>query len=79
VDRYSERRPSFSMSANPARSEVGDVSEHPVFQHCPRCGSMDVPTLVVRGSDPSREGVTLRCRDCGDEWSVQRAQQLRAS
>ena len=48
------------------------MNEHPPFQHCPRCGSRDVPTLVVRGSGPSGNGVTLRCRDCGDEWSNER-------
>jgi uncharacterized Zn finger protein len=55
------------------------MSEHPVFQHCPRCGSMDVPTLVVRGSGPTGNSVTLRCRDCGDEWSIERTQEQRAS
>ena len=51
------------------------MSEYPVSQDCPRCGSTDVPTLVVRG--PSENGVTLRCRDCGDEWSIERAEELR--
>jgi uncharacterized Zn finger protein len=41
---------------------------------CPSCGSADTPKLTVRGSgaDASdvEHGVTLRCRTCHNEWSV---------
>jgi len=44
------------------------MSEHAVVQDCPQCGSMEVPTLIVRGEPDER--VSLRCHDCGTEWST---------
>ncbi len=41
---------------------------------CPKCGSADVPRLIVRGGGPSgvtmtEAGVKLQCRSCRNEWS----------
>jgi formate dehydrogenase maturation protein FdhE len=48
-------------------------------RHCPACGSVEVPTLIVRGSGSAADGVSLRCRACDREWSETRADRLRAS
>ena len=53
------------------------MSEHAVVQECPRCGSVEVPTLIVRG-EPD-DGVSLRCHDCGSECSTEPSSRLRAS
>jgi formate dehydrogenase maturation protein FdhE len=53
------------------------MSEHAVIRHCPHCGSVEVPTLIVRG-EPDGE-VSLRCHDCGCEWSPEPSSELSAS
>jgi formate dehydrogenase maturation protein FdhE len=45
---------------------------------CPHCGSVDTPTLVVRGSGLGETGLFLKCRDCRSEWADHRSD-LRAS
>jgi predicted RNA-binding Zn-ribbon protein involved in translation (DUF1610 family) len=37
------------------------------FFRCPDCGSVETPTLVVRGSGLRNTGLTLKCRECGSE------------
>jgi uncharacterized Zn finger protein len=55
------------------------MSQRGVVQPCPQCGSLEVPTLVVRGSNGPEGGVSLRCRDCGAEWTNEGTDQVRAS
>ena len=45
---------------------------------CPRCGSVDTPKLVVRGTGLQGDGLFLRCRTCESEWADTRSD-LRAS
>jgi len=46
---------------------------------CPRCGSVDVPKLIVRGSENTKGGLSLQCRVCGCEWSDEATDRLQAS
>jgi formate dehydrogenase maturation protein FdhE len=53
------------------------MSEHAMVQLCPHCGSVEIPTLIVRG-EPG-DGVSLRCHDCGNEWSSEPSPHLHVS
>jgi len=48
-------------------------------QECPKCGSTDVPRLIVRGSGAVTDGVSLQCRRCHHEWSDDRTRSQQAS
>lgn len=39
---------------------------------CPKCGLVQEPILVVRGSGSTVRGWTLRCHGCACEWLDQR-------
>ena len=40
---------------------------------------MDVPKLIVRGSENTKGGLSLQCRVCGCEWSDEATDRLQAS
>ena len=44
-----------------------------VFRRCPECESEEIPTLVVRGAADPGNGMSLRCRGCGTEWTDHRS------
>jgi hypothetical protein len=45
------------------------MSDQRMIYRCPECDSADVPKLIVRGSGNASPGISLRCRNCGCEWS----------
>jgi hypothetical protein len=51
---------------------------------CPTCGTLDAPTLVVRGTGltppmSESQGILFRCRHCRWEWARRYPDRQRAS
>jgi predicted RNA-binding Zn-ribbon protein involved in translation (DUF1610 family) len=54
------------------------MSESEAFRTCPKCGSQEVPKLIVRSARLSVGGASWRCRVCNWDWSDAEFRQLRA-
>jgi transposase-like protein len=55
------------------------MSETEAFRICPKCGSREVPKLIVSSARLYGAGSTWQCRSCDHHWSDDEYSQLRAS
>ena len=45
------------------------MNETEAFRICPRCGSREVPKLIVNAARVDSSGSSWRCRGCGCDWT----------
>jgi formate dehydrogenase maturation protein FdhE len=45
------------------------MNETEAFRICPRCGSREVPKLIVSAARVDSSGSSWRCRGCGCDWT----------
>ena len=45
------------------------MNETEAFRICPRCGSREVPKLIVQAARADASGSSWRCRSCDRDWT----------
>jgi transposase-like protein len=52
------------------------MNEAPPLHCCPRCGSEETPTLIMRQATLTNRGASWRCHSCRHSWSEPRDRTL---